>query len=87
MGCPALLRESSQSQGIEPRLSCLPHWQAGSLHHERHLGVPHFNLIISLKQHLHIQAHSETVRTCELGRERGTQGDKQGKAAGTFLLL
>ena len=31
------------------------------LYRERHLGSPHFNLIMSLRLHLQMQAHSETL--------------------------
>lgn len=74
-------------RGSNLRLSCLP--LAGRLFTMKHTGSPHFNLIISLKQHLHIQAHSETVGTREQ-RERGHSGHDKlvGKETHrTFLLL
>ena len=60
------------------------------LYHERHLGSPHFNLIISLKLHLQIQAHSETpLGHMNLAGEGGTSAHDKGakKDAGIFLLL
>ena len=40
VGCRAFLQESSPTQGSNPLLSCLLHWQAGSLPRVIH-GKPH----------------------------------------------
>ena len=60
------------------------------LYHERHLGSPHFNLIISLKLHLQIQAHSETpLGHMNLAGDGGSSAHDKGakEDAGIFLLL